>query len=130
MASQMAQENVNGKKVLIVEDEPIIGRLCQKTLKASGYEVDIAINGLVAKKMVGEKSYDICISDIRTPEMDGIQLFEYLEREHRELISKMIFTSGDILSNNVEQFLKRAARPFLPKPFSPDELRKIITQIN
>jgi DNA-binding NtrC family response regulator len=125
----MTQENNNQKKVLVVEDEPIIGKVCQRTLTASGFKVDMAVNGLVAKKMVGEKSYDLCLSDIRTPEMNGIELFEYLEQEHPELACKMIFTTGDVLSNNIETFLKRVNRPFLAKPFSPDELRKVIGQV-
>jgi DNA-binding NtrC family response regulator len=125
----MTQGKNNRKKVLVVEDEPIIGKVCQRALTASGFEVDMAVNGLVAKKMVGEKSYDICLSDIRTPEMNGIELYEYLEQEYPELACKLIFTTGDVLSNNVDIFLKRVKRPFLAKPFSPDELRKVIGQV-
>ena len=125
----MTQDNTDRKKVLVVEDEPIIARVCQRTLTADGFQVDVAVNGLVAKKMINDKSYDLCLSDIRTPEMNGIELFEYLEQEHHELASKTIFTTGDVLSNNIDKFLIRVKRPFLAKPFAPDELRKVIKEV-
>ena len=44
------------KRALVIEDEPIIGRLCRKILSVDGFEVDIAFNGLIAKDMTDEKS--------------------------------------------------------------------------
>jgi DNA-binding response OmpR family regulator len=122
----MTQDNRNRKKLRVVEDEPVISRICQRTLTAEGFEVDIAVNGSVAKGMADNKNYDLCLSDIRTPEMNGIELFEYLELEHNELAHKVIFTTGDVLNNNIDIFLKKVKRPFLSKPFTPGELRKVI----
>ena len=124
----MTQDKMNRKRALIVEDEPMICRVCQKTLVAEGFEVDIAFNGLVAKKLASQKSYDICLTDIRTPAMNGIELYEYLGKEHPDLARKVIFTTGDVLSGNIGAFLKEAGRPFLPKPFTPDELRKVVKE--
>ena len=56
-------------------------------------------DALIAKKMVDDKSYDLCLSDIRTPGMDGIQLYQYLEQEHPELARRVIFTTGDVMSD-------------------------------
>jgi DNA-binding NtrC family response regulator len=122
----MSRDKQNQKRVLVVEDEPVISRICQRILVSAGFEVDIAINGEVAKNMVDEKKYDLCLSDIRTPRMNGIELFEYLEQNHPELARNVIFTTGDVLSNNIETFLKRVKRPFLAKPFTSDELEKVI----
>ena len=65
----MTQPSENKKTILLIEDEPIISRVCVKTLTADGYEVDIATNGLIAKDMANKKVYDVFLSDIRTPEM-------------------------------------------------------------
>lgn len=124
----MTQDNSNRKRVLVVEDEPIISRICQRTLTVDGFEVDTAVNGLAARRMVDDKSYDLCLCGIRTPGMNGIELFEYLELEQPELARKVIFTSGDVLSNNIDIFLKKVKRSFLAKPFTPDELRKVIKE--
>jgi CheY-like chemotaxis protein len=94
---------------------------------AEGFDVDIAMNGLIAKKMADDKSYDLCVSDIRTPDMNGIQLYEYLEQEHPELARRVIFTTGDVMSGSIAQFLNENKRPFLPKPFTRDELKQAIT---
>ena len=122
----MAQDNTHRRRALVVEDEPVISQLCRRILMAEGFDVDIAMNGLIAKKMVDDKSYDLCLSDIRTPAMDGIQLYWYLGEKHPELACKVIFTTGDVLSGYIAQFLEGTKRPFLPKPFTSDELKQVI----
>jgi DNA-binding NtrC family response regulator len=122
----MTQDNTHRRRALVVEDEPIISQICRRILMAEGFDVDIAMNGLIAKKMIDDKSYDLCLSDIRTPAMDGIQLYQYLEQEHPELARRVIFTSGDIMSGYIAQFVEGTKRPFIPKPFTPDELKQVI----
>jgi DNA-binding NtrC family response regulator len=122
----MTQDNTHRRRVLVVEDEPVISELCRRMLMAEGFDVDIAMNGSIAKKMVDDKSYDLCLSDIRTPAMDGIQLYQYLEQEHPELARRVIFTTGDVMSDYIAQFLEGIKRPFIPKPFTPDELKQVI----
>jgi len=122
----MTQDNTHRRRALVVEDEPVISQICRRMLMAEGFDVDIAMNGLIAKKMVDDKSYDLCLSDIRTPGMDGTQLYQYLEQEHPELARRIIFTTGDVMSGYIAQFLEGTKRPFLPKPFTPDELKQVI----
>lgn len=55
--------------------------------------------------------------------MNGILLYQHLEREHPELLSGVILTTGDVISPNVESFLSEVKRQFLPKPFTPSQLR-------
>jgi CheY-like chemotaxis protein len=122
----MTQDNTHRRRALVVEDEPVISQICRRILMAEGFDVDIAMNGLIAKKMVDDKSYDLCLSDIRTPAMDGIQLYEYLEQEHPELARRVVFTTGDVISGYIAQFLEGTKRRFLPKPFTPYELKQVI----
>jgi CheY-like chemotaxis protein len=122
----MTQDNTHRRRALVVEDEPVISRICQKILMAEGFDVDIAMDGLIAKKMVDDKSYDLYLSDIRAPGMDGVQLYHYLEQEHPELACRVIFTTGDVISDHIARFLEETKRPFLAKPFTPDELKQVI----
>jgi CheY-like chemotaxis protein len=126
----MVTDQIRKKQVLVVEDEPAISRACQRVLTAEGFEVDIAMNGLIAMQMVNQKTYDLCLSDIRTPGMNGIELYRYLEKAHPGLSKKVIFTTGDILSNNIESFLENVKLPYLPKPFMPEDLARIVKGIN
>ena len=100
----MEQNEVKGRSVLVVEDEPGIAKVCMRTLTAEGFQVDIAENGEIALEMWREKNYDLCISDIRTPRMNGIELYRQLESEYPEAINKFIFTTGDMLNGNIKTF--------------------------
>lgn len=124
----MGEVRANGKRVLVVEDEPVTSRICMKTLVADGFEVDLASDGLIAKYMLGEAKYDLCLIDIRTPAMNGMQLHQHLEKEHRGLLSGVILTTGDVISSNVDRFLSKVKRQFLPKPFTPSQLRTTIEE--
>ena len=125
----MNPDDAKRKYALVIEDEPLISRVCKKILLSEGFEVDTAINSSIAKEMIAEKKYDLCLSDIRTPKMDGMEFYKYLEKEYPNLADKIIFTTGDVLSGNIATFLKESKRPFLPKPFLPDELKKIVRTI-
>ena len=124
----MEHNNMSRRRILVVDDEPIISRVCAKTLTAEGYEVDIAVNGLVAKNMVSENEYDLCLVDVRTPEMNGIEFYHCLEQEYPELLDKVIFATGDVLSGNVATFLKDSGARYLAKPFTPSELKATVRE--
>jgi CheY-like chemotaxis protein len=124
----MWQENPERKFALIIEDEPAIGRACQRILTAEGFEVDIAGDGLIAKEFISKKSYDLCLSDIRLPKMNGMELYRHIEQEYPGLTQKVIFTTGDLLSKDTRKFLKESERPFLLKPFTPEQLRSVVKE--
>ena len=58
--------------------------------------------------------------------MNGIELYRQLEIERPEAVNKFIFTTGDMLSGNIKSFLEETGRPYLPKPFAPENLRAIV----
>ena len=109
----------------MVEDEPAISQVCLRALTGEGFEVDIASNGMVAQDMIVKKQYDLCLVDIRTPKMNGKELYQWLERKYPQLVSRVIFTTGDMMGRDTDDFLEQVARPFLPKPFTPNELKAI-----
>ena len=114
------------KTVLVVEDEPTITSVCRRVLIGEGFEVNIADNGKIAQKMIDEEEYDLCLIDVRTPIMGGEELYVWLLQEHPRMAKRVIFTTGDIMGGEVRSLLNQSDRPFLPKPFTPDELRSIV----
>jgi len=116
------------KRVLVVEDEPAISDVCRRVLTGEGFEVDIAVNGKVAQGMIDEQQYDLCLIDIRTPAMNGIDLYQWLEEKHPKVANRVIFTTGDVMSGDIKDFLEQTSRPYLPKPFTPDEIRSIVRE--
>ena len=81
----MAEKEDRKWTILIIEDEPILGKVCARILASKGYIVKLAANGLIAKNMVEETDFDICLSDIRTPEMNGMEFYKYLKGNHPAL---------------------------------------------
>jgi len=120
--------SAGAKRVLVVEDEPAISDVCRRVLTGEGFEVEIAVNGEVAQDMIDKKQYDLCLVDIRTPAMNGRELYQWLKEKHPQLVNRVIFTSGDVMAGDTQSFLEQAARPFLPKPFTPDEIRTIVQE--
>lgn len=124
----MKTEDTALRKILVVEDEPSIGEVCQDVLAGEGFEVDVASNGKVAQNMVGRAKYDVCLIDIRMPEMDGEEFYHWLEVDFPRMAHRAIFTTGDVINRNVMAFIEQSARPILEKPFTIDQLRAVIKE--
>ena len=116
------------KRILVVEDEPSIGNMCQRTLTREGFEVDIAVNGIVAQDMIEKKQYHICLIDIRTPKMNGTELYHWLQKKYPRLANQVVFTTGSLLDEKTMAFIEQSGRLFLPKPFTPGELMAVMEE--
>ena len=86
------------------------------------------VNGKVAQDMLEAKQYDLYLFDIRTPVMDGIELYQWLQEKHHQQAGRVIFASGSVIGEDTRIFIEQSGRPFLPKPFTPDELKAIVTE--
>jgi DNA-binding response OmpR family regulator len=118
----MEQQIKETRRILVIEDEPVIGHVCQKVLARQGFAVDVVTDGKKAMKSMRNRHYDLFILDLRLPGMDGIQLYKYLADNSPELSQNIIFTTGDIASNQISQFLNSFKKVYLEKPFTPQEL--------
>jgi DNA-binding response OmpR family regulator len=116
------------KRVLIVEDEPSIGTMCQRVLDREGFEVEIAVDGILAQEMIEKKQYHICMIDIRTPRMSGAELYQWLQKNYPQVANQVIFTTGSVIDEKTMAFIEQSGRPFLSKPFTPDELTAIVKE--
>jgi DNA-binding NtrC family response regulator len=114
------------RKILIIEDELSIREICRRVLLSEGYEVDMAINGRNGKAMSSRKVYDLYLVDIRTPEINGLEFYEWLVWKYPKLKKRIIFTTGDLREGDIVSRVKETGRPLLPKPFTASELRDII----
>lgn len=118
------------KSVLVVEDEPVIGTICQRVLTKEGFNVLLTDDGNKAIKLLAVNRVDMCLLDIRTPGMDGLELYNHISRNYPGLTTKIIFMTGDSLSKNIQEFALKAGCRLLEKPFSTQELVSSITAVN
>ncbi|MBN1862215.1 MAG: response regulator [Dehalococcoidales bacterium] len=122
----MMKSNAGVKRILVVEDEPTVNEVCRKVLTRDGFEVDTAVNGEVAQRMLREGDYDLILMDIKMPGMDGREFFGILKARYPKLAGRVIFATGDVIGGDTKEFLDQSGRPVLTKPFTPDELKAIV----
>jgi len=116
------------KRLLVVEDEPSISDMCRIILTREGFEVEAAINGIVAQEMLEERQYNLCLIDIMMPKMSGEQLYQWLQRQYPKMEKRVVFTTGSPIDGEVMSLIQQSGKPLLPKPFTPQELREIVKE--
>ncbi|NCC24567.1 MAG: response regulator [Deltaproteobacteria bacterium] len=107
-------------RILVVDDEESLREICQDTLEEAGYEVDTAPDGETAMRKAVEGGYDLVLSDLRMPGLDGLELLETLQ-EARIDSAFLIMTGFGTIETAVES-MKRGASDYLPKPFNINHL--------
>lgn len=110
------------QRILVVEQEPVIGRVCNTVLRQRGFSVDIVSDGEHAISTLQENRYDLCIMDMRTPVIDGARLYSWMNDHSPELVRGAIFTTADIAGNYRPALAGEGEYVFLEKPFTPAEL--------
>ncbi|MBN1862169.1 MAG: response regulator [Dehalococcoidales bacterium] len=115
-------------KVLVVEDEAAVSRLCRVVLKQGGFEVEVAGNGRVAQERLRGGDYELVLLDIKTPVMDGRDFYRFLVKERPELARRVIFTTGDVVDRGIGDFIRLSGRPLLAKPFGSEELKAVVSR--
>lgn len=121
--------SIEGSKarILIVEDEVINQKLIGSILKSDGYDVDIAPDGIVALVQITKEKFDLILSDIAMPHLDGYQMLEYMKNNNINI--PVVFLSGHTGIEYEEKGLKMGAAEFIKKPINPKLLLLSIKKI-
>jgi EAL domain-containing protein (putative c-di-GMP-specific phosphodiesterase class I) len=112
------------RAVLLVDDDPIVLRAVGRALRARGYDVTTAQNGENAVHAIRHRSFDVVLSDIGMPGMDGIQLLREV-REH-DLNVPVVLITGDPAVSTAIQALEYGAFHYLTKPVHNEALERVL----
>jgi DNA-binding NtrC family response regulator len=119
-------------KILVIDDEMIVCESCKRILEEDGYEVETALSGMEAFEKMKEAHFDIVITDLKMPGIDGMEVLKRIRKEYQETVVIMI-TGFSTVETAIEA-MKLGAFDYIPKPFTPDEVsivvRKAIDQKN
>lgn len=110
--------------VLLVDDEPDILELLELALRKMGLEVDKAGNVREALAKLAERRYDLCLTDMRLPDGDGLQVVQYIAQRNLDVPVAVITAHGNM--ENAVSALKTGAFDYLSKPVSLDQLRALV----
>jgi len=114
-------------RILVVDDEPEILSLLSEVLESSGHRVSTAANGRTALERIARgEVYDLVLLDVKMPEIDGRTVFEELERDRPELARRVIFSTGDVISDDTREFIQASGRPAVMKPFVSDDIERVL----
>jgi PAS domain S-box-containing protein len=113
-------------RVLVVDDEPDIGHLLTDILKGDGHEVATAASGREALDWLSGREVDLIISDLRMPDMDGPGLYRALAERRPELLTRLVFITGDTLAADITGFLSETGANVIEKPLDPPDVSRTV----
>jgi two-component system chemotaxis response regulator CheY len=117
-------------RVLVVEDSATMRGFVTATLENGGaYNVTQAPSGFEALKILPRMSYDLIITDINMPDINGLELVRYVRDSERHARTPLVIISTDSRAADRERGLKLGADAYLTKPFEPEELLELVRRV-
>ena len=113
-------------RVLVVEDEAVVGDLLEEFLRVDGHEVDRATDGREALERVRGAAYGLIVCDVRMPDVDGPAFYRELAAIDPGLAQRVVFVTGDVMSPETRRFLAGTGLRHLEKPFDLGEFRAFV----
>lgn len=110
-------------KILVVDDERIVIRSAEMVLSAEGYDIEGASSGKEAILKMEQNSYDLVLTDLKMPEMDGITLIRWLKQERPDI--GIVIITGYPSQDTIKEALELGIIDYVPKPFTPAVLTDV-----
>lgn len=112
--------------ILVVDDEPIVGKSLQRLLSKAGYAVKAFSDSRAAVEELGKMHFDFIITDLMMDGFDGMQILEIVKEKCPD--TKVIIITGFAEELTAEDALQRGAFAFFQKPFKIDDIKQVIRQ--
>lgn len=103
--------------ILIVDDEPVVVRSCERILKSEGYTVEGVLSGREAIPKIEKNSFDLVMTDLKMPEMDGITLIRWIRKSRPS--TGIVVITGYPSQETIKDALDLGIIDYVPKPFTP-----------
>jgi len=113
-------------KILVVDDEIPVCKSISSALQNKSYSVDTALSGEEALKKEQKNAYDVIITDLMMPGISGMELLKIIKNNRPD--SKVIMVTGYPSIKTAVQSTKLGAFDYIPKPFTPQELRSLVSR--
>ena len=112
------------RKVLVVDDEPLVTKSCRRILTQAGCEVDTADCGREGVRRALAQNFDVVVTDLKMPDLDGMQLVAILRNERPNTAIVVVTGYGTVCS--AVEATKAGVSDYLEKPFTPEDLTKAV----
>ena len=116
-------------RILVVDDEAEIREALTQILTEARHRVVTASSGREALERLASERYDVILTDIRMPDLDGRALYQQIEERWPERAERVIFVTGDTLTSALRDFAAASGRPVIEKPFLPVDVRRVVAEL-
>jgi DNA-binding NtrC family response regulator len=113
--------------ILVVDDDTIVIISCRRILETEGFEVTTVPGADEALARLKKDSYDLLLIDVKMPKHDGLFLMREIRRDLPRI--PIVVMSGYPTPETIADVMQAGATQFIPKPFKPDELTRLIHQV-
>jgi len=117
------------RTILVVDDEAEIREALADILLGERHRVVTATSGREALERLSSGHFDVILTDIRMPDIDGRALYQEIERRWPGRARRVVFVTGDTLASALREFVHASGRPVIEKPFLPSEVRRVIAEL-
>lgn len=113
-------------KVLVIDDEEIIRKSCEKILLSEGYAVELSESGKKGLKTLRKEPFDLVLTDLKMPDMDGIEVLKNVKENWPD--TEVIVITGYGTVSTALEALRHGAYDYIEKPFTPDQLLNVVNR--
>jgi len=116
-------------RILIVDDEEAIAAMLGESISLLGHEPKIFTSPIDALNTIAKEDFDLILTDMHMPKMNGIQMYQKVIECKPYLSQKFIFLTGDVVGQETVSFLSNTGVKHLSKPFKLAKLEEVINQL-
>jgi PAS domain S-box-containing protein len=117
------------RTILVIDDEADIRETLADILVAAQHRVVTVASGREALQHMAVEHYDVILTDVRMPDLDGRALYQEIERRWPGRGVRVVFVTGDTLASTLREFVSESGRPVIEKPFLPSEVRRVVAEL-
>jgi len=128
-AGPSLKASASRRSILIVDDEAEIRETLAEILGGARNRVVTVGSGREALERMAVEHYDVILTDIRMPDLDGRALYQEIEKRWPGLGRRVVFVTGDTLASTLREFVSECGRPVIEKPFLPGEVRRVVAEL-
>jgi CheY-like chemotaxis protein len=118
-----------GPRVLVIDDDDDLRELVIRVVKKAGYQVDSVGDGQAGLDRLAERTYDVILSDVRMPGMDGIAFYEEVRRRNPAQADRIILVTAHVQLDQYKEFMLTVRAPILQKPFTLGEFHAALARM-
>lgn len=126
-APQAPHEGGPRTSILVLDDEPIVCKRLKPFFQKSGYEVETFTQPAQALERIRERTFDVVITDLKMPGLDGIQFLTTVKELHPE--AEVVVITGFATMETARESFRKGVFDFVAKPFKLAEILEIVRRI-